>query len=147
MKERACAWWGTFRRFLVGLAPDSLDCLNGLSLGRQGEDLAVRALKKKDYRILAIRERSRLGEIDIVARDGKVLVFVEVKTRRGHRFGTPLEAVDHRKQKKLTRLALAYAVRRGWSESPIRFDVVGVEFLPDQRPRVRIYRNAFDGQS
>ena len=103
-------------------------------------------MKRKDYRILGRRVRSRLGEIDVVARDGKVLVFVEVKTRRGHRFGTPLEAVDHRKQKKLTRLALAYAARRGWSESPIRFDVVGVEFLPGQRPRVRIYRNAFDGQ-
>lgn len=146
MKERVRAWWGTFCRFLAGLPPHSFDSFDSSWLGRQGEDLAVQALKKKDYRILARRERSRLGEIDIVARDGKVLVFVEVKTRRGHRFGTPLEAVDHRKQKKLTRLALAYAARRGWSESPIRFDVVGVEFLPDQRPRVRIYQNAFDGQ-
>ena len=146
MKERARAWWGTFCRFLAGLPPHSFDSFDSSWLGRQGEDLAVQALKKKDYRILARRERSRLGEIDIVARDGKVLVFVEVKTRRGHRFGTPLEAVDHRKQKKLTRLALAYAARRGWSESPIRFDVVGVEFLPDQRPRVRIYQNAFDGK-
>ncbi len=146
MKERARAWWGTFCRFLAGLPPHSFDSFDSSWLGRQGEDLAVQALKKKDYRILARRERSRLGEIDIVARDGKVLVFVEVKTRRGHRFGTPLEAVDHRKQRKLTRLALAYAARRGWSESPIRFDVVGVEFLPDRRPQVRIYRDAFDGQ-
>jgi putative endonuclease len=144
VKERARAWWNEFRLFLGGQPSGSPD---SLSLGRRGEDLAVRALKKKDYRILARRERSRLGEIDIVARDGKVLVFVEVKTRRGHRFGAPIEAVDHRKQKKLTRLALAYAARRGWSESPMRFDVVGVEFPADRRPQVRIYQNAFDGQS
>jgi len=144
VKERARAWWDKGRRFLVGLPAGSPD---HLSLGRRGEDLAVRALKKRDYRILARRERSRLGEIDIVARDGKVLVFVEVKTRSGHRFGTPIEAVDYRKQKKLTRLALAYAARRGWSESPIRFDVVGIEFPADRAPEVRIYRDAFDGQS
>ena len=141
MNEWVRRWWDKFRPFLFGRPADSL------SLGRRGEDLAVRALKKKDYRILARRERSRLGEIDIVARDGKVLVFVEVKTRSGHRFGTPIEAVDYRKQKKLTRLALAYAARRGWSESPIRFDVVGIEFPADRTPEVSIYQDAFDGQS
>lgn len=144
MKNWARAWWRNFRRFLVRLPSDPSD---SLSLGRRGEDLAVRALKKKDYRILARRERSRLGEIDIVARDGEVLVFVEVKTRRGPRFGTPVEAVDRKKQRKLTRLALAYSARRGWSESPIRFDVVGVEFPAHRRPEVKIYQNAFDGQS
>ena len=115
MKEWARRWWKKAR----GSVPADRS-----ELGRRGEDLAVRALTQKDYRILARRARSRLGEIDIVARDGDVLVFVEVKARRGRRFGTPLEAVDAPKQKKLTRLALAYAAHRGWSESPIRFDVM-----------------------
>ena len=143
MKDWIRACWDDFRHRLVRRPADSPD---RSSLGRRGEDLAVRALKRKAYRILARRERSRLGEIDIVARDGEVLVFVEVKTRRGHRFGTPIEAVNHQKQKKLTRLALAYAARRGWSESPIRFDVVGVEFGTGRKPEVRIYQDAFEGQ-
>ena len=112
-------------------------------LALRGEELARRALKKRGYRILASRERSRLGEIDIVARDGPALVFVEVKTRRGGRFGKPVEAVDRRKQKKLVRLALAYAARRGLSDTPIRFDVVGVELPTEGSPSIRVYRDAF----
>ena len=112
-------------------------------LALRGEELARRALKKRGYRILASRERSRLGEIDIVARDGPALVFVEVKTRRGDRFGKPVEAVDRRKQKRLVRLALAYISRRGMSDARIRFDIVGVEFPTDGRPSVQVYRNAF----
>ena len=112
-------------------------------LALRGEELASRALKKKGYQILARRERSRLGEIDIVARDGSALVFVEVKTRRGSRFGKPVEAVDRRKQKRLVRLALAYTARRGLSDTPIRFDIVGVELPKDGQPSVRVYRNAF----
>jgi putative endonuclease len=115
-------------------------------LALRGEELAGRALEKRGYRILARRERSRLGEIDIVARDGPVLVFVEVKARRGHRFGTPIEAVDRRKQERLVRLALAYTARRGVSDTPIRFDVVGVEFLPNQKPKVEVYRGAFEAR-
>jgi putative endonuclease len=112
-------------------------------LALRGEELARRTLKKKGYRILASRERSRLGEIDIVARDGPALVFVEVKTRRGSRFGKPVEAVDRRKQKKLVRLALAYTARRGLTNTPMRFDIVGVELPTEGRPSVRVYRNAF----
>ena len=112
-------------------------------LALRGEELARRALEKRGYHILSTRERSRLGEIDIVARDGPALVFVEVKTRRGGRFGRPVEAVDRRKQKKLVRLALAYTARRGLSDTPLRFDVVGVEVPSEGRPSIRVYRNAF----
>ncbi|HEX9723410.1 MAG TPA: YraN family protein [Vicinamibacteria bacterium] len=112
-------------------------------LALRGEELARRALKQRGYRILASRERSRLGEIDIVARDDSALVFVEVKTRRGGRFGKPVEAVDRRKQRRLVRLALAYTARRGLSDTPIRFDIVGVELPTEGRPSVHVYRNAF----
>ena len=139
-------WRERLRRLLPGLRA-RLSARSGQDaswLALRGEELACRALEKRGYRILARRERSRLGEIDIVARDGPALVFVEVKTRRGRRFGKPAEAVDRRKQRKLVRLALAYTARRGWSETPLRFDVVGVDFPANQKPRVEIYRNAFD---
>jgi len=116
-------------------------------LALRGEALARRELRRRGYCILAHRERSRLGEIDVVARDGPALVFVEVKTRRDRRFGAPVEAVDRRKRQKLIRLALAYTARRGLSDAPIRFDIVGVELPRKGRPSVRVYRNAFGEES
>jgi putative endonuclease len=138
--EEVIAWVERLRGVLERLRPTTHDA-SWLAL--RGEELASRALKKRGYRILARRERSRLGEIDIVARDGPALVFVEVKTRRSNRFGLPVEAVDRRKQQRLVRLALAYTARRGLGGTPIRFDIVAVELPTDGPPSVRVYRNAF----
>lgn len=113
-------------------------------LGRKGEAIACNALKRKGYAILGRRVRSRLGEIDLVAREGGDLVFIEVKTRRGSRFGRPQEAVGWRKQRKLIALARWYMARRGLSDSGARFDVVSVEMGPGAVPRVEIYRGAFE---
>lgn len=115
------------------------------SLGLQGEQLAARYLRKLGYRILARGHRQRLGEIDLVALDGKVLVFVEVKTWRSDRDGDPSEAVDSRKQERLTRAALVYLKRRNLSEHPARFDVISIVWpSPTAKPRIRHFINAFD---
>lgn len=95
------------------------------TLGGRGEDMAVRFLKKKGYRILERNFRCPAGEIDIIARDGGTLVFVEVKTRTDSLFGHPIEAVHSRKRRKMREAALHYLSGRK-EEEPARFDVVSI---------------------
>ena len=111
-------------------------------LGKLGEDLACRELRRRGYAIVARGYRTRHGEIDIVAMDGGVLVFVEVKTRSSRRFGTPLAAVTPLKQRRLTRMALDYLARSGTACVPCRFDVVSVA-MEAGRPVVEVATNAF----
>ena len=113
-----------------------------LLLGRSGEDEAVRSLKKNGYRIVERNYRCRYGEIDIVALDGKVIVFVEVKTRTGHGFGAPGEAVDLRKQLHIARAAQHYIAEKGVEGREARFDVVGI-VGSDGRRRVELIKDAF----
>ncbi len=103
-------------------------------LGRLGEQLAVRVLEQAGVHILARNWRCPLGEIDIVAQEGDVLVVVEVKTRRGRQAGTPEQGVGEHKQDRLCTLAQAYSESIGW-EGPVRIDVIGVEL--DGRGRLR----------
>jgi len=109
----------------------------------RGEEAAVAYLRGQGYRIIARNWRCRLGEIDIVARDGDVLVFVEVKSRRSSAFGTPQAAVDARKQRKLSLVALQYLQAERVSPGPARFDVVAVT-LRDGGIEIELFRNAFD---
>ncbi len=111
-------------------------------LGIRGEELACRELRRRGYSILARRYRTRHGEIDIVAMDDDVLVFVEVKARSDRRFGGPLAAITGLKQRKLTRMALDYLARSRTAGVPCRFDVVAVE-LGERRPRVEVVTDAF----
>jgi len=97
------------------------------TLGEQGEELACRTLHRAGYEILARRYRTRHGEIDIVALDGATLVFVEVKTRRGQRFGSGAEAVTLWKQRRIARMAEDFLLRRRLYDRPCRFDVVAVD--------------------
>jgi len=114
------------------------------ALGQRGELAAERFLKKLGYKIVARGESSRLGELDLVAVDGRTVVFVEVKTRREDLSGSPAEAVDERKQAKLTRLALAYLKRHGLLEYSARFDVVAVTWPDDAKvPKIEHLVNAF----
>jgi putative endonuclease len=113
-------------------------------LGIDGEALAERLLRRAGLRILERRFRTRLGEIDLIAEDGRVLVFVEVKARRGLAFGRPAEAVDRKKQRRLTRVALLYLQRRGWLERACRFDVVEILAGPDGRHRLEHLVDAFE---
>jgi putative endonuclease len=114
-----------------------------IALGKSGEDLACRELKRHGYTIIARRYRRRGGELDIVARDGETTVFVEVKTRQGRRFGDAVEAVHGLKRRRMMRLALDYVMRHRLAGSPCRFDVVSIH-VEAGRPVVEVFRNAFD---
>jgi putative endonuclease len=111
------------------------------TLGCAGEELACGELRRRGYEILARQFRTRWGEIDIVARDGATLVFVEVKARAGQEFGGGAAAVTWRKQRRIARVALQFLARYGRQDVPCRFDVVVV--TPGPEPRVEVYRHAF----
>jgi putative endonuclease len=111
-------------------------------LGILGETLACDELRHRGYEILARRYRTRLGEIDIVARDGPTLVFVEVKARRGGEFGGAAAAVTVWKQRRIVQMAADYLARRQVVDRPCRFDVVAIDFQ-DGQMRIEVYPNAF----
>src|SRR2546430_8972407 len=94
-------------------------------LGARGEHLACRFLRNLGYKIICRNFHCGVGEIDIVARDGKTLVFVEVKTRADDE-PTPEEQVNSAKQHQLTKAARSYLTRFGTAPPPARFDVVAV---------------------
>ena len=114
------------------------------SLGQRGEDAAERFLRRQGFYILERDVRSRLGELDLVAADGRTVVFIEVKTRSSNAAGRPVEAVDDQKQRRITRAALGYLKARGLLEHAARFDVVSVHWpQSSRRPTIEHYRNAF----
>lgn len=113
--------------------------MNRRKLGKEMEEMAAAKLEAAGYRILDTNYRCPPGEIDLVARHGKYLVFVEVKYRRSRESGLPEEAVDIRKQRVISRAALYYLAEHGLGEdTPCRFDVAAV--LGDH---IQIYENAF----
>lgn len=113
--------------------------MNNQEKGRGGEAFAARFLVEQGYEILERNFRCRQGEIDLIARDGNDLVFVEVKFRRGKGQGLPEEAVDFRKQEKIRQAARYYLYRNGYEEdTACRFDVVGI-----LNGQIRLIRNAF----
>jgi putative endonuclease len=116
---------------------------NKRSIGSAKEDFVCQWLERHGYRIVARNFRCRMGEIDIVAREGGYLVFIEVKYRSGPGSGTGEEAVNWRKQQIISRVALYYLRRMGYGhEVPVRFDVVAVS--GEDEMTVRLYRNAFE---
>ena len=112
-------------------------------LGRRGEQAAGAYLERIGFLILDTNWRTKAGEVDIVARDGDTLVMVEVKTRRSFSAGTPEEAVSPTKQKRLGRLAREYLQRLGDEPEEVRFDVVSIYVLGDDRALLRHHRAAF----
>ena len=116
-----------------------------LPLGRRGENAAARFLRRLGYAIVARGYRGAIGEIDLVAVDRRTVVFVEVKTRTSHEAGHPADAVDEAKQRRLTRLALAYMKRHDLLECAARFDVVAVTWREkNSRPRIEHFIGAFE---
>ncbi|WP_309102105.1 YraN family protein [Microbacterium sp.] len=96
-------------------------------LGRAGEERAVQHLTSRGYRVLDRNWRCAQGELDIVAREGDALCFIEVKTRRGNGFGHPFDAVDERKRRRLWRLAFAWvSTHHETASGPMRIDVIGI---------------------
>jgi putative endonuclease len=116
------------------------------SLGRRGEDLACAELEKRGYVIIDRRFRTRCGELDIVARDGGVLVFVEVKARSGSNFGTPFESVTWKKRQRLSQMAASYLFIRRLAGVACRFDVVAVVERQGMQT-IELLRGAFDMES
>jgi putative endonuclease len=117
-------------------------------LGAKGEEIAVRYLKSKGYRIVERNYRIRFGEIDIIAEQEDDLVFIEVKTRSDTLFGSPLESVTVQKQKQLSKVALEYINKQGCHNRPARFDVVGILLQEGsntfQDAAIELLQNAFD---
>ena len=115
------------------------------TLGERGERAAVKFLRRAGYVIVAHSIRDKAGELDIVAVQGRTIVFVEVKTRTSHLAGQPIEAVDEDKQRRLTRLALRYLKRHDLLEKRWRFDVIAVTWPPDaRRPVIEHFCSAFE---
>jgi len=121
------------------LHPDT----NRRVLGALGEAAAARSLARQGFLIVEANVRCRFGEIDLVAIDAGVIVFVEVKGNRGGRYGAPEDMVTPAKQRRLTRLAAWYLQRRGWLGRPARFDVVAVDWDAAGANCVRHFRDAF----
>ena len=114
-------------------------------LGRRGEDAAATYLKNLGYVIVARGHRDHIGEIDLVAVDGRTVVFIEVKTRTSHDAGHPADAVDEKKQQRLTRLALSYMKRHDLLECAARFDIVAVTWPDDHGlPAIEHFKSAFE---
>jgi len=110
----------------------------------RGERLAARHLRRLGYKIVGRRVHLPSGELDVVALDGRTVVFVEVKTRQSDLHGHASEAVTPAKQRRLTRLAVTFLKRYGLHDHPARFDVVAVIWPPGERPRIEHIRSAFD---
>jgi putative endonuclease len=118
-------------------------------LGARGEAAAAKYLKRKGYKIVARGQRSRMGEIDLIAVDlaptRRSVVFVEVKTRTSDLAGRPDEAVDLKKQAKLTKICLAYLKRHDLLECRARFDIVAVTWPESaKKPSIEHYESAFE---
>jgi putative endonuclease len=124
-------------RWLTQLFPEK-------PLGRKGEDAAARYLKKLGYTIVARGHKDHIGELDLIAVDGRTVVFIEVKTRTSHDAGHPADAVDLAKQQRLTRLALSYMKRHDLLECRARFDVVAVTWPDEGRPTIEHFPDAFE---
>jgi len=112
--------------------------------GPYGEEIAASFLQAQGYAIIERNYRKRFGEIDIIAEDGEELVFIEVKTRKSNRFGSPLEAVDTRKQQKMSRVALAYLNSLEMADRAARFDVVAVLLRGNLPPEIELVKDAFE---
>lgn len=115
-----------------------------LDLGKLGEEQAVARLKKEGYRVLARNYRNTFGEIDIIARDGKTLCFVEVRTRTKDWHGHPFESISSMKQRKIIRAARGYLTARDTDDIDARFDVVAVVPQENGGFTVELIKNAFD---
>lgn len=112
-------------------------------LGRKGERIAVRYLKGKGYKVLHRNWGSSLGEIDIIAREGGKLCFVEVKTRSGKDFGGALEAVGPAKQSQIVRAALGFLMQHKLPVQDCRFDVVAVQLNAEGEAECELVQDAF----
>ncbi len=112
-------------------------------LGKKGEEIALRFLKKKGYRIIEGNYVCKMGEMDIIAKEKDTLVFIEVKTRTSTKFGPPQLAVHSSKQRQLSKVALNYLNEKRLKDVKARFDVVAI-LLEQQGEKIELIKDAFD---
>lgn len=115
--------------------------MSNKNIGDEGEKLVIEYLKSNNYRIIFHNYRNRIGEIDIIAMDGDILVFIEVKTRNSNIYGRPSEAVNKRKQLKIINTSLLYIQLNKLNDVQIRYDVAEVYPLDDNK--IIYIKNAF----
>lgn len=115
--------------------------MTNLQIGNFGEDLACHFLLDSGYKILERNYRIRGGEIDIVAKDGEYLVFVEVKARFNHKYGLPSESITPWKIKSLIKTAMFYVVKNKLVNSLYRIDVVTVDLIDRSNPKIELIKN------
>jgi len=112
-------------------------------LGRKGEKLALKHLKKLGYRTITKNYRTTMGEIDLIMQEGESLVFVEVKTRQDESFARAEDAINYRKRKKLTATARHFIQSNELHQCPCRFDTIAVIIGDNAKPVIRHQINAF----
>ena len=115
-----------------------------LALGNFGEQLALKKIKRLGYKKIIRNYRCPLGEVDLIARDGDTLVFIEIKTRKGKSIGYAKEAVDARKRRQLSKAALAYMKSNDCVDAKARFDVVAINLKGNSAPQIEVVKNAFE---
>jgi putative endonuclease len=114
-------------------------------LGKKGEEVAVRFLKKSGYRIIQTNYACKMGEMDVIAKEKDTLVFIEVKTRTSTLFGSPQLAVNISKQKQISKVALNFLKEKQLEDVKARFDVVAI-LLGAKGEQIELIRDAFDLQ-
>jgi putative endonuclease len=115
-----------------------------VEFGKSGEDLACEELVRQGYEILARRYRNRYGEIDIIARDGPTIAFIEVKSRTSTDFGEAVESITRGKQASINRVAVAYAADHHLDDVSFRFDVAAVSLHDGGTVTIEVIKSAFD---
>lgn len=115
-----------------------------INVGKRGEEIAVKYLRERKYAIVDRNYRCKCGEVDIIARDGKTVVFIEVKTRRNDSFGPPQLSVTNFKQRQISKAALMYLSSKKLKDVPARFDVIAICLREQEKPLVEHIENAFD---
>lgn len=113
-------------------------------LGDIGETIAVRYLKRKGYLILEEKYKIRIGEIDIIAKEKDILIFIEVKTRRSLTFGCPSQAVNYHKQRKIIQTAQCYLNQVCAYHKLCRFDVIEVYYIDENQYKINQIKDAFE---
>lgn len=114
-----------------------------LSLGKSGEEAAVKFLKENGYKIRERNYRTKLGEVDIIAQDKDIICFIEVKTRISDRQGSPAESVTSFKQRQIAKAALIFLKEKNLLDEKARFDVVSIMYTAGS-PKIELIKNAFE---
>ena len=114
------------------------------ALGQRGENVAARYLRNRGYRIILRNFRCEVGEVDIIAKDGRTVVFVEVKTRTSEDHATGEDQVHQSKRHQLTKAAKFYLSRYGTPQPPARFDVIAIVWPHGRQPDIRHTTDAFE---